>query len=49
MAAANLPLWQIMLYGEWKSAALLKYVSESDVDRQRFLAAAIEDDNEEPD
>ena len=47
MAAAGEPLAAILQAGEWRSAALLRYISETELDRKALLAAAfcVEDED----
>ena len=46
MAADGSTLSSILEYGEWKSAALLRYISETEVDRTRFLHILDREDDE---
>ena len=47
MAGAGETLAAILQAGEWRSAALLRYISETELDRKALLAAAfnVEDDD----
>ena len=47
MAANCDGLAAILQEGEWKSAAFLRYVSETEVDRMRMLKFALEEDEDE--
>ena len=46
MAASGETLAVILQAGEWRSAALLRYISETELDRKALLEAAfnVEDD-----
>ena len=46
MAAAGETLAAILAAGEWRSSAFLKYISESELDRQRLLEDAIMEDED---
>ena len=41
MAAEGDTLAAILECGEWRSTALLKYISETEIDRKRFLAQSL--------
>ena len=47
MAAAGEPLAAILQAGEWRSAALLRYISETELDRKALLAAAFNVEDED--
>ena len=47
MAAAGDSLASILQAGEWRSAAFLHYVSETEIDKQRILQYALEEDIED--
>ena len=44
MAASGETLSAILECGEWRSSALLKYISETEIDKSRFLAQTLCDD-----
>ena len=44
MAAAGDSLASILQAGEWRSAEFLHYVSDSEIDRQRVLQYALDED-----
>ena len=47
MAKCGSTLPAILEAGEWKSAALLKYISETDIDKHRFISTMLVSDDEE--
>ena len=48
MASSGESLATILMFGEWRSSAVLRYISETEVDKERFLQRAfIEDAVEE--
>ena len=47
LAEKGEPLWSIWQLGEWRSSAFLRYISETEIDRKRFLSAAIENEDDD--
>ena len=49
MAQSGDSLGSILQMGEWRSAALLRYISETQLDKARFLQTALKEDDEADD
>ena len=47
MAADGCSLGEILTAGEWRSAAYLRYLSETEIDAQRVLSQALEESEED--
>ena len=47
MRQSGCTLAQILLAGQWKSVAFLKYLDEADLEKETAFAVAIESDEEE--
>jgi hypothetical protein len=47
MRRSGCTLAEILLAGQWKSVAFLKYLDEADLEKETAFAVAIESDEEE--
>ena len=47
MASKGESLAAILMAGEWRSSALLKYISETELDKQKFLCDALAEEDED--